>query len=291
MGIPKFIDKHPAFKAEGFIKINEEPPYFNLALGSLRFRKSAAIISAGEILLFNILPRSRVVVGIDHSYRSIAITLTKCIMLDKLGPGGMIDFLATSSHNSFVAKAKECAQELPDEALKTAINLAGATTYSTYSTPVFSFADSAVFYSVRSLWLNQPRRIIEQVHRRMEQMVLIHGDLQDLKDYGRFDSLYISNALDHTDRHTDRHANVTQRDTMARRMQNWASTVLREDGYLLLTHGSAYNATLPNTEGFATISSGIRGIDNNWQYLVLRRGTTAPTQAATQPVEAASVGT
>src|SRR3990167_7048574 len=197
MILPKIEDKFPGFNGTAYKVTNEAPEDFIAMLGDRTFSRGASICSGGEVPLFVFLPRCDEVIAIDHSIGSLANTYIKAVMLSQLGPKGMLDVLG-KTYKNFMAEAHNILTGNVPEVLQPHVKLAWDGNAGTEWKCNFSHYD---MNCLSKEWCKVGVTVLEQVHARLDRLTFVHGDVVlDLPEYGMFDLLYISNAIEHTSR-------------------------------------------------------------------------------------------
>lgn len=249
--ITKFQDIYPSHDQVGYLATNEEPVLFRKLLDKRPVKKAGGIASGGEIPLFVFASGGIETVAVDHSYRALAACLFKIQALARLGPAKTKFLFTEEPFEKITALVKELSVETPD-CLKTALN------------PMSEYN----FYEVRREWFYTPLAIIAKAYKNLSKISLIHGDLSDLKPFGPFDCLYVSNASEHTGR-----------DRKAPNLESFKELV-GEDG-LLATTSNTY-AVYPSTRPPAgwELVKGVKGYRTSWTHTLLRRNSAARPQAA-----------
>lgn len=185
MPLPSFEDRHAAYTATGYSVTNEEPVLFNTLLKNRTFKKVAAISSAGEVPLIVLIPRTREqLVLVDHSYKSLATTYLKIVLLRTLGARELRRLLTSGQPTMIREKIEAAAAEVPTP-LQPSLDR-------------YNLNDGELNYNLRREWYFTPLDKLREAARRLEQITIsmVHGDLLDIADSAPFDLLYISNALD-----------------------------------------------------------------------------------------------
>lgn len=187
MPVPAWKECHTGFSGPLYKVTNEEPEMLSSLLGKRSFKRTAGILSAGEVLLSVLLPRSREVVAIDHSYGSIAVAYLKVILLDTMGAKALKDLL-------FEATTPEQLKPLLERAMT---SIPPELTKHIHASDVFRYD----LPSLRKEWHYMPLATLERARQRLDRVTFIHGDIvEDLAAEGQFSLLYVSNAMEHTGR-------------------------------------------------------------------------------------------
>ena len=197
MPLPKFEDIHPKFNPTGYTITNEEPDVHRDLLKGHRFARGAGISSGGEIPLGVLLPRCQELVAVDHSYTSIAICFFKAALLNHLGGRGMLDLLLNKPYKEFAELSHKLIPEMP-EVLRSKFEISEG-----YSGAKLRLG-SGHFRELRREWHYYTPLELDRACSRLEKTTLVHGDLADLTEFGKFNCLYLSNAFEHTGRDGNR---------------------------------------------------------------------------------------
>ena len=148
-----------------------------LAKRKLRPKRVLSICSGGEVPLVCFLPIAEEVIAIDHSRRSLGIARTKIAVIKTLGVDGWYDLLRGSY--------QEFTKTWSNIGLDTTLGKSG------YQ---FEFLD------IVRQWKGIPKIYLRLAMERLDRLKFIHGDLTDATSRGPFDTMYLSNALEHTSR-------------------------------------------------------------------------------------------
>jgi len=251
MGRPVFEDKNPYNGMNYYIITNEEPELFARMLGKRRFKRSAGIASGGEVPIQVLLPRSDEVLAIDHAYPPLAHSYMKTLMIESLGINKFQKLLLETSgkyYPELVKLGQELAAMLPEPLNK--------------HMPPTSIT-SSFFTAMRREWLIL--RGLRKIDEKLDKLTLIHGDLTDLGQYGQVDCLYISNALQHTNR------------TMkSPKLTDFAPLVA--DGGILMGTGNDFTPKVLGT-AWKPLHS-IMGTRTSWQHVIIEKLPQVPAVAA-----------
>jgi len=253
MGRPIFEDKHPQFNGtSGYTITNEEPELFARMLGKRRFKRAAGIASGGEIPIQVLLPRSDEVLAIDHAYQPLAYSYMKTLMIESLGINKFQKLLLETSgkyYPELVKLGMELAAMLPEPLNK--------------HLPITS-VNSSFFAGMRKEWL--VLRGLRKIDAKLDKLTLIHGDLTDLGQYGQVDCLYISNAIQHTNR-----------TLKAPELADFAPLVV--DGGILMGTGNELLSAALLGNAWKPLQN-IMGTRTSWQHIIIEKLPMAATQAA-----------
>jgi hypothetical protein len=182
----KFANLHDFDVQTVYHTTNEEPLLHLKLLATLaqkRFQKAASICSGGEIPFFVLLPRCQEVFAVDHCKAVIALAMSKMLILEKLGPKALHTLLLEDRRAKYEDLLLEVKKDLP-EALRQCVTSLG-----TYKWP-----------EVRREWGLMSPAILSKVLKNKDRITFIHGDVTDLAQFGPFDIVYLSNALEHSGR-------------------------------------------------------------------------------------------
>jgi hypothetical protein len=182
----KFANLHDFDVHTVYHATNEEPALHTQLLTTVskkRFQKAASICSGGEIPFFVLLPRCQEVFAVDHSKAVIALAMSKMLILEKLGPKALHQLLLEDRRAKYEDLLLEVKKDLPED-LRTCNTSLGS-----YKWP-----------EVRREWgLISPATLAKALKHK-DRLTFIHGDITDLAQFGPFDIVYLSNALEHMGR-------------------------------------------------------------------------------------------
>jgi hypothetical protein len=194
---PTFIDHHPYTVNAAYPFTNEEPKDLQEVLDSAGVTvlpKVGGICGGGDICLSTLLPRtSEACVVIDHSYVSLAAALTKVHLLEKVGPREFLRIFSKQSQwsDDVFPQIQAITATLPDEVKKVlqANHYHSALSYDTW-------------VRLRDIWALQKEETLEASFKAIQEgkLTVVHGDLNDLSNWGPFDLVYLSNAMGHSGR-------------------------------------------------------------------------------------------
>lgn len=250
MKIPKFVDVHPAYNTTGFKQTNEEPDLLKALILKQQFKRTAAICSGGEIPFFVLLPQSDEVIAIDHSYLSIATAFLKASILATLGPRATMSLYLDRTFKDFIAEGVK-AKALMPEVLRDKVNFDP----SDYPRHI----SSSDFDAMRCEFHYLPYSSVRKAYKFMDKVTILHGDLADLSNYGKFNCLYMSNAHEHSGRN-----NAPQIGKV--------SEIVEDDGLTIFTRSK--NSTRPTEppDGWK-ITKSLRGFRSQWDHVSIQRAS------------------
>lgn len=208
-----FEEAFADFDASQFYAVpNENLMGWRELLRGLPIYKAAAICSSGEVGLLSILPFvRRELVLIDHSRRSLHVAAIKHLLLQRYGWQEVRDAFVRMDTHRIQAMVKETKPLLP-ESLRdvhgdTDPDVPPVKTVDRYGYPIYTRAvQHPLVAHAKSLsfeWSNLDGDVIERSCSKLAKVKYVHGDLTDLAGRGMFNLLYLSNALEHTNRNRD----------------------------------------------------------------------------------------
>jgi len=255
MCLPSFEDRYPQFDGVNYYKVtNEEPEIHSALLGGAQFERAAGISSGGEVIFFSVMPRSNSVVAVDHAYKALVVAYLKATLLHNLGARGILSLWENGSYEAVKKAVAEAVPMMP-EALATRVDMSYSDTWSN------SISKDDVRYFHRE-WSRISEDVLEKVRQKLNSLTFIHGDLTDLSAFGEFDMLYVSNAMEHSDR-SGKHPDALK-----------LLPIVKEGGLILGT-GDMYSPTIKEWQ---TVKS-LRGKRTTWYHRLHKRTTIAPTPA------------
>lgn len=195
----KFEDLYPSYTASGFSCTNEDTTIHSKLLKGERIGNALAIASAGEVALFNLLPKVRGnLICVDHSYRSLGIFCIKVMLLQECGAYYLKNLLSTASGDYIRLKFDECAKKLPAPLAQNYEKLiALVPRYGSENHPI---SNNIINNDVRNRWNSVPIKVLKVSAAKLHKLHLIHGDITDAIKYGPFTHVYLSNAFEHMPR-------------------------------------------------------------------------------------------
>lgn len=266
----KFLDVHPAFNAGGYFTTNEAPELFARLLGERQFTRGGGICSGGEVALFVLLPRCNEVVLVDHAYHSLTVAFAKFLLLDLLAPQ---EFLRLLLEESFTVASRQVQQLLKDNEFRIPATLRSHLSIS--SDPNDGTFSQHGIASLRYEYKNYPDALeaLTAARGKLANVTLLHGDLQDLRAYAPLDVLYLSNAMEHSNR--DRRSPQL----------NEFKDVIPAGGILLGTGGGGFGGTRWDSPTGRTVRIDITNVwaelptaqgRTHWYHRMLQRKQTVP---------------
>lgn len=258
----KFHDQHPAYNVRSHYAVtNEEPEMFKQMLGDRRFKRAGGIASGGEMLFALLLPRSDEVVLVDHSYKSLLYLLTKGLLLEELGREKTVELIAKGTKAQIKAEFKRALTLLPYTAqMIQECNIS------------WEYEFSYLPQSLNKEWSKMDPADLDAACEKLDKVLVIHGDLQDLAPHGPFDLLYTSNALEHSGRNGPPTAASFHR-------------LLAEDGTLICTGAIPYEPSYYSPQQKEAVripaysrglhwpvTAKMRGVRSSWDYHVAQKG-------------------
>lgn len=195
--------------------------------------RAAGICSSGEVGFFSLLPSvRRKLVLVDHSYKSLNVAMTKYLLMTKLSAKEVHRLFTTASHQELHDACVGVRKELPEEVAKSVskyhgdwCDLRGRHEVYDYRTGRYTFSGekfNSYFKEIQTHWKKHiSLDLVRQACKKLHLVKFLHGDLQDLAEEGPFGLVYLSNALEHSNR--DR-KNPTLSQVQA---------CLRPDGYII----------------------------------------------------------
>lgn len=250
LACPKFIDQHPPYNNTGYFTTNEELAIFTKFLKGVKVNKAACIASGGEFLLTVLLNRASEIFAVDHSYRALSATYYKLLLLQKRAGNRIKQDLFIENYKPFTKHVADLWQHMPEKLNKDTWRNEQSDRYS--------------LESIRKSWYNLtfPRITAEAVGK----VTLIHGDLTDVTNLaGPVDMLYISNAMEHS----NRERKYPSFETIA--------PLLNPGGFLLLSKSYhmnefSYGYKSEERDALFTKLKSVRGIYSTaWVYEILRK--------------------
>lgn len=187
--VPKFIDQHSGFDAMtgGYVVTNEEPELFNELLKGVKVNRAATIASGGEVVLSTILLRAREVVAIDHCYQSLIYLCAKLLILQQLPRHKILTIINNHKNDALAALLQESVKHLPEPLLSKVLS------------KKLNFLTQYHLPSLRKEW--RYAKPVNNISKLLDRLTIVHGDLSDLvPNFGTFDLLYVSNAMEHKNR-------------------------------------------------------------------------------------------
>lgn len=195
----KFVQKAPLPSVasryhDGYVFPNESMLALKQHVAGMKLKKAGGICSGGEVPLTVLLPNcTGPVVAVDHSLHSLYAAMTKALMLEKLTTQELHKLLEPDQYAKQYAELevawkqfqKDLLAELP-EALRPA--------FQKVANPYISLN------SFQRYWM-PPNLSVEELNtarERLENLTFVYGDLTALTKFGKFQVVYLSNAMEHT---------------------------------------------------------------------------------------------
>lgn len=189
----KFVQnaKAPAsFYKDGYAFPNESMTVLRQLVAGRKLRKAGGICSGGEVPLTVLLPNcTGPVVAVDHSLHSLYVAMTKALMLEKLTNQELYKLLEpnpdTKLNNVWKQFQNDLLAELPE-------NLRSA--FRRVADPCISLASFQKYWMPPNLSVAE----LDIARERLKNLTFVYGDLTALTKFGKFQVVYLSNAMEHT---------------------------------------------------------------------------------------------
>lgn len=210
------------FKATGHYAVpNEGTIAWNQLLQGLRIHRAAGICSSGEVGFFAILPLVRKeLVLVDHSLQSLQVAMVKYALLQRYTAAEVLRMFKTGNAIE-IGEAVEGVKNLLPPGVREAFTISkrnyndardawlcstkeadqGTSHYYSSNFDPVAYADSEDRRAVALLWAQFSEELVKKAKEKADRVRFVHGDLRDLKDTGKFNLIYLSNALEHTSQH------------------------------------------------------------------------------------------
>jgi hypothetical protein len=185
-----------------------------------RFKHAGSICSGGEVPLLVLLPFADKVTAIDHSYKSLAIAISKVLLLRNHTADQLIQMNKVTLNGLIT----EFQKDLP-ESLR-CFNIANDLC-----------CESGSYGTVTGKWRKIGLHRIDAIRERLDDIDFIHGDLRDLP---RVDCIYTSNAAGH-ERHDKAPSEAFTKDVCRS---------LVSGGHLLSSHAVDNESSIKLVESF-----------------------------------------
>lgn len=191
----KFVQKAPlpsvaSLYHDGYVFPNESMLALKQHVAGRKLRKAGGICSGGEVPLTVLLPNyTGPVVAVDHSLHSLYAAMTKALMLEKLTTQELHKLLGLNQDQELEAAWKQFQNDLLAE-LPKALRPA----FQKVANPYVSLN------SFQRYWM-PPNLSVEELNtarERLENLTFVYGDLTALTKFGKFQVVYLSNAMEHT---------------------------------------------------------------------------------------------
>ena len=223
----EFVDAHE-YAAPGYYCCpNENTRAWREGIKGMTLYRAAGICSGGEVGLFSILPTvRRKLVLVDHSYLSLHVAITKYLILADKGPKETYRLFTKGDHTEVHDACLSVESDLPDS-VRNCIDKPTSRKLgrSTYYAPKYgdwrnlrargeqvfnsktlqyertSKTTSYAFAEIQNHWnRNISLRLVQEAYKKLSLVKFIHGDLTDLAEDGPYGLIYLSNALEHSNR-------------------------------------------------------------------------------------------
>lgn len=210
---------------------NEDPLVWRDLVRGLRVNYAGAICSGGEVGFFALLPTVRKeLVLIDHSYKSMSFAMIKYLLLQRLGAERTRQLLTETPFPSSELQAEVTAlKDVMPEKIRHAFEYLEGRGHGglreRYDDPARGI--------IPDHWSKLPSELITVAAKKLDKVVFAHGDLSDLRKWGGFDLLYLSNAFEHTSRFASTlYTSTAKNERFANILR-----LVKPGGYLLISSG------------------------------------------------------
>lgn len=191
----KFVQNAPLSSVaslyhDGYVFPNESMLALKQHVAGRKLKKAGGICSGGEVPLTVLLPNcTGPVVAVDHSLHSLYVAMTKALMLEKLTTQELHKLLGLNQHQELEAAWKQFQKDLLVELPETL-----RPAFQKVANPYVSLD------SFQRYWM-PPNLSVEELNtarERLENLTFVYGDLTALTKFGKFQVVYLSNAMEHT---------------------------------------------------------------------------------------------
>ena len=221
---------------------NESVRVFIRWLAGARYARVLSICSGGEMPFLAFLPRSEEVIAIDHSKKSLAVAQAKLQLIARLG---------IPAWRALLDKPWEDFSKVWTEACK--------------NYPAAHWIINQYNYrDLQKVWRNVPLPYAHHALARIDRLKLVLGDLTAGEKYAPFDTIYLSNAMEHMSQH-----GCYLRDKKAA-----IAAMLKPGGVILYTIATLNNmSTYGRANGFDNATRIAHGTFSSchWSYEVWRK--------------------
>lgn len=235
----EFIDAN-TYAAPGHYNCpNEDTRCWREGIKGMVLFRAAGICSGGEVGFFSILPAvRRKLVLVDHSYLSLHVAITKYLVLAAHGPKETYRLFTKASHEELLKVVQAVEGDLPDAVRNCPgleVGRGGIYTSRNYGdwrapnpkshnnrrievyntkTHRYEMKDNPN-YPVYVPGFNKIQRhwnrhitldLVQKAYKKLHLVKFIHGDLRDIAEDGPYGLIYLSNALEHSNRDGQRPA-------------------------------------------------------------------------------------
>lgn len=219
-----FVDVHEYDAHTWYVVPNEHLGMWTSLVEDLHLERAAGICSSGEVGFFSMLPRvKKELVLVDHSYRSLAIAMMKYLVMRERGVNKAYDLFTCEDYERIKTELASFVDALPSRVAQGFQQL--------IDKPGGGDMSSTCFKEVKPLaheWRALPPEKARSARRRLDRVTFLHGDLTDLAKQGPFDLVYLSNALEHSNR----------RKGYIRTQATEMEAAVKPGGYVLTTCGT-----------------------------------------------------
>lgn len=164
--------------------VNESIAVWRKLLDGISVERAASICSGGEVSFFSILPCvEKELVLIDHAYGSLYYAIGKYGIIETQG--------AEKAYELYTQDV--FTKEVEDGIIEANKGLPTANPRHRYGGT-----------STGRVWRTITQEDVASFATCMDKVQFLHGDLNDLEEFGPFDLLYLSNALDYVGRNGTR---------------------------------------------------------------------------------------
>ena len=207
-----YQDRCPDFNYKGYTVTNEDTAWFSKALNEANIptKRALAICSGGEVPLTVLLPRCEEVIAVDYSIPALVAAMSKALLIadsNGLVPSRVLPRDFKDRLPKLLRSLKESSDPYADQ---------GRRPY-----------NHAQIY-----WPHMIKEDFEVVKQKLSEgrISFIHGDIaRDTTDLGRFDLVYLSNALEYNCRDNKR----LKVEDILDRLSPGGLLITTENGFLL----------------------------------------------------------
>lgn len=189
----KFVQKAPLpllhnIYKDGYVFPNESMAGLKQHIAGMKLKKAGGICSGGEVPLTVLLPNcTGPVVAVDHSLHSLYAAMTKALMLEKLTTKELHKLLTSSQHDLETVWRqfhRDLLAELPEDLHPVLLKV---------TSPHVSQDSFQKYWAPPNLSTEE----LDTARERLENLTFVYGDLTSLAKFGKFQVVYLSNAMQH----------------------------------------------------------------------------------------------
>lgn len=233
----KFVEER-SYEAGGYTITNEDIKTHLDFTKDLKKDHAAGICAGGEIPLISFGPYAKKLVLIDHGTAGLLVAAFKLLLLNNMKPADFQKLMLDGDTKEIVTRTIKLLPRIPRALMSNTLTL--------------GVARNVAPTTFQDCWSAIDEAGLKRLKALIPNITLVHGDIRDLANYGKFDIIYGSNAVAD---HTGHDMSTPKPPTLL--------PALTDNGHIIFTGYGSYN--FPEFSIEKTTNGG------SWVYFLLKR--------------------